>query len=218
MDLQTLWHSFIATSSPLLPSAVLARWALPVFWAVVLVFVALYFTKSLSKPRGIWIAVSVAIWAVVPGPWSPTYWLGLAFQLPSLMTVGLCGLILAAHWRQTLQPRVSGAVSAVHGLGILLGWLLLLDTFLVLPFSLYRWGYSPVALAVLSVMSIGLWAWHKASRARSAALVMVVLALFVVTRLPSGNVFDAVIDPWLWFALQFTAFKHWRANYRAGSV
>ncbi len=215
MDLQTLWHSFIATSSPLLPSTDLARWALPVFWAAVLVFVALYVTKSLSKPRGKWIAFAVATWAVIPGPLSPPYWLGLAFQLPSLMTVILCAMVLASYWRQgTPQPTVR-ITSAVHGLGILLGWLLLLDTFLVLPFSLYRWGYSPVALAVLSVMATGLWAWHRASRASGAALVMIVLALFVVTRLPSGNVFDAVIDPWLWFALQFKAFKSWRAGQKS---
>lgn len=214
MDLQTLWNSFIATSSPLLPSAVLARWALPAFWAVVLVFVALYVTKSLSKPRGIWIALAVALWAVVPGPWSPTYWLGLAFQLPSLMTVGLCGLVLAAHWRQTVQPPVSGVVSTVYGLGILLGWLLLMDTLVFLPFSLYRWGYSPAVLALLSVLAVALWLWGSKAVSRGAALVLIVLAVFVATRLPSGNVFDAVIDPWLWFALQFTAFKRWRESRR----
>jgi hypothetical protein len=212
MDSQTLWISFISTSSPLLPGAVLARWALPAFWAVVLVFAVLYFTKSLAKPRGKWIALAVIAWAFVPGLWSPTYWLGLAFQLPSLMTVGFCAMALASYWRAGVRHRFSANISTVQWLGILLGWLLLLDTFLVLPFSLYRWGYSPVMLALLSVMAATLWAF---SRARGTATVLIVLALFVITRLPSGNVFDAVIDPWLWFALQFKAFKNWRAGRNA---
>ncbi len=212
MDLNALWATFISTSSPLLPGAVLARWALPLFWAVVLVFAVLYFTKSLAKPRGKWIALAVIGWALVPGPWSPTYWLGLAFQLPSLMTVGLCGMALAWHWRAGTHHAFSANNSTVQWLGILLGWLLLLDTFVVLPFSLYRWGYSPALLALLSVIAATLWVF---ARARGAALVLIVLTLFVVTRLPSGNVFDAVIDPLLWFALQFAAFKRWRANRKA---
>ena len=212
MDLNSLWATFISTSSPLLPAAVLVRWALPVFWAVVLVFAVLYFTQSLQKPRGKWIALPVVVWALVPGSWSPSYWLGLAFQLPSLMTVGLCAMALASHWRAGLREPFSATISTVHWLGILLGWLLLLDTFVVLPFSLYRWGYSPALLAAFSVTAVGLWVWGRAS---GCALVLIMLALFVVTRLPSGNVFDAVIDPWLWFALQFAAFRNWRAGRKA---
>ncbi len=215
MDLNALWATFISTSSPLLPGAVLVRWALPVFWAVVLVFAVLYFTKSLAKPRGKWIALAVIAWAFVPGLWSPTYWLGLAFQLPSLMTVGLCGIALALHWRASAHHRFSANISALHWLGILLGWLLLLDTFVVLPFSLYRWGYSPAMLALLVVVAATLWAF---SRARRAKLLLIVLALFVATRLPGGNVFDAVIDPLLWFALHFAAFKNWRATRRSRNV
>ena len=215
MDLNALWATFISTSSPLLPGAVLARWALPLFWAVVLVFAVLYFTKSLAKPRGKWIALAVIAWAFVPGLWSPTYWLGLAFQLPSLMTVGLCAMALASYWRASTCHRFSANISTVHWLGILLGWLLLLDTFVVLPFSLYRWGYSPAMLAVLSGLAAGLWTFL---RARGAMTVLIVLALFVATRLPSGNVFDAVIDPLLWLALQIAAFKNWRANRRTRRV
>lgn len=215
----TLWISFISTSSPLLPGATLARWALPVFWAVVLAFAGLYVTKRLLRPRGKLtaeaLAFVVAAWAFAPGPWSPTYWLGLAFQLPSLMSVGLCGLLLAGYLRQAAQPPVSRPISSVHGLGILLGWLLLLDTLLILPFSLYRWGYSPAALAVLSALAVALWVWRAKGVSRGAALLLVVLALFVVSRLPSGNVFDAVIDPWLWLALQFKAFKNWRAGQKS---
>ena len=212
LDLNVLLATFISTSSPLLPGAVLARWALPVFWAVVLVFAVLYFTKSLAKPRGKWIALAVMAWAVVPGLWSPTYWLGLAFQLPSLMTVGVCTIALASHWSASRHYSFSAKISTMQWLGILLGWLLLLDTFVVLPFSLYRWGYSPAMLALLLVIAAMLWVF---SRARGAVTVLMVMALFVITRLPSGNVFDAVIDPLLLFALHFAALKNWRSNRRA---
>jgi len=33
-------------------------------------------------------------------------------------------------------------------------------------------------------------------------LMLGVLALFVLTRLPTGNVWDALLDPWLWGGLQ----------------
>ena len=215
MDLNSLWTPFLSTSSPLLPEAMLVRWALPVCWAVVLVFAMLYFTKSLSKPRAKWIAVGIAAWAFAPGPWSPTYWLGLAFQLPSLMTVGLCAMVLVSHRQGITRRSFAPATSTLQWLGILLGWLLLLDTFVILPFSLYRWGYSPAILAVFSVMAAGLWVWGKAS---GCALGLIVLALFVITRLPSGNVFDAVVDPWLWFALHVVALKNWRTHRRATLV
>ena len=223
MDFQTVWAAFIATSSPALPPVAWVRVALPLFWAVVLMFAVLFVTKSLAKPRGRWIAPVVAAWALVPGPWSPTYWLGLAFQLPSLMTVGLCAAALIASLftrRSAGLPRPhSGTNVALQSLGILLGWLLLLDTFLVLPFSLYRWGYSPAMLALLSILAVMIWAFGSAQwRANGAVWVLMVLAVFVVTRLPSGNVFDAVIDPWLWFALHVAAFKRWRTNRAAQPI
>lgn len=212
LDLNSLWATFISTSSPLLPAAVLARWALPLFWAIVLAFAVPYFTKSLAKPRGKWLALIVALWALVPGLWSPTYWLGLAFQLPSLMTVGLCLVALILHRHGSTRQHFAQATPPVQWLGILLGWLLLLDTFLILPFPLYRWGYSPAMLTLLSIIAAVLWALGREGARRGAAMVLAMLALFVLTRLPSGNVFDAVIDPWLWFGLQFSAFKNWRAS------
>ena len=85
----------------------------------------------------------------------------------------------------------------------------------------YGWGAALAfpLLAVLVVIAATLWAWTRSwSGARSAALVLLVLALFVATRLPSGNVFDAVIDPWLWFALQIAAVRNWRAGRKARGV
>lgn len=222
MDLHSLWAAFISTSAPAQPGAVLTRWAFPVFWCVVLVFGALFVTRSLAKPRGKWIAVVVAVWAFMPGGWSPTYWLGLAFQMPSLMAVVLCTDALAAHVRRSRLADAQGdfshdgpalmlGSSVVHWLGILLGLVLLLDTFLVFPFSLYRWGHSTLMLAFFAGIAASLWFWGRAGR---AGLVLLALALFVITRLTTGNVFDALIDPWLWLALVVGALLNWRARRR----
>ena len=88
-------------------------------------------------------------------------------------------------------------------LGVLIGWALLLDTLALLPVQLYAWGFSPVG-AVL-VLLLGLTPWLLMARAPGSGLgagvVLVAVLLFVLLRLPSGNVWDAVLDPWLWLAL-----------------
>ncbi len=215
MDLPTLWTSFVSTSSPLPPDGTVVRWVLPLFWGVVLAFAALYWSRSLRQPRGKWMALIIIAWMFVPGVWSPAYWLGLAFQLPSLTSVGLCAMALAGRGCRNVREPLAHGTSPIHWLGILLGLVLLLDTFLIVPFPLYRWGNSPAVLGFLSVVAATLWALGGERARRSAALLLVVLALFVMTRLPSGNVFDAVIDPWLWFALLFKALKNWRAGRQA---
>ena len=222
MDLQSLWAAFISTATSAQPGALLTRWAFPVFWGVVLVFAALLVTGSLAKPRGKWIAAVVAVWVFLPGGWSPTYWLGLAFQMPSLMAVVLCTDALTARFGRSRLADAQGdpssdspvlllGSSVVHWSGILLGLVLLLDTFLVFPFSLYRWGHSTAMLAFVAGVAITFWFWGRAGR---AGLVFLVLALFVTTRLTTGNVFDALIDPWLWLALVVGAVLNWRARRR----
>jgi hypothetical protein len=92
------------------------------------------------------------------------------------------------------------------GLAALLGWALLLDSFAVLPVQLYAWGFSPAALFLVVSLSLLPWVFggYMAQTSRMAACVVVPLAalVFVVWRLPSGNVWDAVLDPWVWVALQ----------------
>lgn len=225
MDLQSLWAALISTTTPVQPGAVLTRWAFPVFWCVVLVYAALFVTGSLTKSRGKWIAAVVAVWVFLPGGWSPTFWLGLAFQLPSLMSVVLSMVALAGLVGRADLGDAQGAVrkqrrflmlgsSLIHWFGMLLGLLLLLDTFLVFPFSLYRWGHSPAMLAFFAGIAAACWWWGRAGR---VGVILLVLAIFVMTRLPTGNVFDALIDPWLWLALVLGAVTNWRATRRAGN-
>ena len=83
--------------------------------------------------------------------------------------------------------------------GVLLGWVLLLDTLAWFPVSVYAWGFAAPAVAV-AVGAAALFWLQQGTRA--SALPLCVLALFVLTRLPTGNLWDALLDPWLWLVLQ----------------
>jgi hypothetical protein len=164
-------------------------------------------------------AAAVLLWSLWPGPLSVSYWLGLAFQAPSGLAVVLaCGALWRA-WRGPIppvavtarsapaKPDAVGRMVATSGWWTLalLGWVLLLDTFAWWPLSLYAWGFGPqalgwVALASLLPIVVGGWRSHPAVYA-----LPLVVVLFVALRLPTGNVWDAVLDPWLWVWAQYQA-------------
>jgi len=65
---------------------------------------------------------------------------------------------------------------------------------------------SPAAIAL--VAAVALLPWVLGTRRTGAralpfevAVVLAVLLLFVFTRLPNGNLWDALLDPWLWAVL-----------------
>ena len=162
-------------------------------------------------------AACVGIGSSLPGPLSPAYWLELAFASPSWTSVLLCGLWL---WRQTRpqavfsdpwSPRPINHIPIRWVLcGIGLGWVLALDTFAALPVqqSIYGWGFSPLASVVLMIGAAAAWI---ISARWVHALPFLAIALFVLTRLPSGNVWDAVSDPLLWLYLHVhLAAQGWR--------
>ncbi len=88
-------------------------------------------------------------------------------------------------------------------LGVLLGWVLLLDTLALLPLQVYAWGFSAAAVALALVVAALPWVFSRPDAAAQPWLAVVPLALllFVATHLPSGNVWDVLLDPWLWVAL-----------------
>jgi hypothetical protein len=195
-------------------------------WAVVLGAACFWACARLSPLYRWSLSLMVVLWALVPGSASPTFWLGLAFQAPSLMTVLLCLL-----WVYSKVGRRSESVFSDLGvqaldlkialfLGVALGWVLLIDTLALWPVSVYAWGFSAAALGGVAIVTVVVWAFAaglkpRAARSRvSSVVVLGVLALFVLTRWPSGNLWDALLDPWLWVALQWVAFRvgltHWR--------
>jgi hypothetical protein len=122
-------------------------------------------------------------------------------------------------------PDAAGpSVSPVFGLvwiGVLLGWALLLDSFAVLPMQLYAWGFSPVALFLVVVVALLPWvvSGQMAPPHLKAGYFVVPLAalVFVAWRLPTGNVWDAVLDPWLWLGLQVWLFRRTLVRYKKRS-
>ncbi len=200
--------------TPVLPAAGALRWALPLFWCVIVVWwlvAALGLTRRLPRPFGRGVVVAAAAWALMPVDWSIAYGLGLAFQLPSLVAVVLCASVLAAlalpikviPVRQTQTGN--GPTFVLLVLGSVLGWLLLLDTLAVWPVHLYALGYGTGALAVFAAAGAVLWFW--AGNTLPGLVLPVALALYVGLRLPTGNVFDAVLDPWLWAWAQFSLLR-----------
>ena len=190
-------------------------------WGVVLAALLLRaWPRSTARmPRsaiGLGTAVCAAMW--LPQGASPAYWLGLAFQYPSSMLVACCAFSLAA--RQGVVrggPMREGWFSLVVALG---GALLYADSSGWLNLGLYARGFDPL-LGPTAALALGSWAvwWIRRHVGRDVGrgVGLVVLAsviVFCLTRLPSGNVFDAFLDPLLWaWALAATlakAARRWR--------
>ncbi len=231
--------SFVApltfAQDPVLPALATLRLGLPLVWAIVLGSGTLLLTATLAHRYRLGWAALVLLWTLLPGSFSPAYWLGLAFQSPSLSSALLCLLYLwrvgwalsPAPTRLSEQPLAAPDNTpwlALGLTGIALGWALLLDTFACWPVSIYAWGFSSAAVAVVGLLATLfwlIWGGRRAPQSGSLSAPVIVLlgalTLFVLTRLPSGNLWDALLDPWLWLLLQAHAIRAvwlWRAARR----
>jgi len=208
--------AWMATDTPALPSLLALRLGLLASWLPVLALACLWLVRKRSlRLRRIGAALPLLL-LLGSGPWLPVHWLGLAFQSLSFSSM-LWALLVC--WQGVRSPVASRApepatdaqlgLSAIaRGLpplaGAVLGWLLLLDTFALLPMELYAWGFSPLALLAMLALSLLPLVGHgwRAAMAHPAGWVWPgALLLFALTRLPTGNVWDAVLDPWLWLVL-----------------
>ncbi len=206
----------LATNAPALPTAVAQQIWLHLGWSVVLACVG-------AKLVGRWrpgrpgkldgwqwgVALVLALWTWVPGPYSPAYWLGLAFQAPSIAAVLLCDALLRSRFFSTrtgtsINEPPNPVALVLAAAGVLAGWALLLDSLALLPVQLYAWGFSPAAVVLVLAVALIPWmvrAGYRPSERSRVWVVPVAVLVFVVWRLPSGNVWDAVLDPWLWLVL-----------------
>ena len=194
----------LATDAPVLPDAGLVGVNLSLSWSVVLAWLGAWGVARWTSRPGVQagVALALALWAWLPGAFTPDYWLGLAFQAPSLVTTLLCaGLLYDRFARSGARLPEPGRRSALALalLGVGAGWTLLCDTFALLPVPLYAWGFSPLATALVALVTT--LPWVVGRDGRRPWLVPLAVLLFVALRLPSGNVWDAVLDPWLWLAL-----------------
>lgn len=227
-----LWLGWAQDLAPLLPVPDYLPALRRVGWALVLAaVVSLVAQSSVPRPaRAVLrpLAGVLALWACVPGSWGLSYWLGLAFQTPSLMAIVLSLQVLGKSLAHGMRPQWaldSGYTSSRQRgpcwtcryalLGLVVGWLLLLDTFAYLPLSLYAWGFSPLALALLWLLAMGPWVLGgQWSQSAPAPALLVALAWFALTRWPTGNVWDALLDPWLFLGLHLYLVVRYRGDRR----
>ncbi|GGY81539.1 hypothetical protein ACFFTM_07365 [Pseudoduganella plicata] len=173
-------------------------------WAVVtatVLFALLSLLRAAPLPRRARavLLAGMAVLFLLPGKASPAYWLTLAFQYPSGLLFGCCVLKLRQHWdgraggAPVMTPSLAGALA-------LTGLLLYLDAMGLLTQGYYYAGFGPTAapvLAVLGAIGCALALVQGQARAQAGALLTTIL-LFTLLRLPTGNLWDAVLDPLLW--------------------
>ncbi len=224
--MSTLLAQVLATDVPVLPSLGLQQVWLHLGWSVVLAWVGVWLAGVCRLSRTWQLAVALFAWAWVPGPLGASYWLGLAFQAPAITTAGLCLLLLGRRWRDrdvrnARFVRVGNAALTLSFAGVVTGWALLLDSFAVLPWQLYALGFSPLVPALAAVVALLPWVavrndlqgvvLRKLHPARVGWALLLAALAFAVLRLPSGNAWDALLDPFLWVALHGVWFRALRS-------
>ena len=194
----------------------------PLSWAVVVAALVVTLWPRGVHARWKWTVVGcVALTSCWPaGGWSG--YVALALQSPSLVGAAwACGVLWHAWCSRRLAPERTLPLqsdtacqlpTAALWLLTLLGWALVIDTLNRWPdawaLSVYAWGcqayslwLSALVLALMAWRSSGPWVWWAVA----------VLAVFVLTRWPSGNLWDAWLDPVVWVVAQGVLLKRgWR--------
>jgi hypothetical protein len=125
---------------------------------------------------------------------------GLAFQSPSLLSLAWSLMVLAQALglRKSASDQTPAPVLAWLLL-CALGWLLVIDTLNLWPrawdVGLYAWGFAAGSLWVSAVLVLAL-AWRYPGR--WVWPVMLSLSMYALLRWPSGNLWDAWLDPVVW--------------------
>lgn len=188
-------------------------------WALVLGAVSARLLRQTQFSLRVGITLLVMAFCMLPSQWSPSWWLGLACQTPSLVLQSLCGIYLYQQWCMRDRVVPSGVTETTSWpitlllIGIGIGWLLALDTFALLTVQLYPIGFTPYAVLgalffACLLQLISARSDHALQRHHYRLLAVVVLIsilVHLITRLPTGNLWDALIDPWLW------VLAHWFA-------
>jgi hypothetical protein len=209
-------HFSVFHAYAVLPLLSVQAVALHVGWTLVIAAAVVSLLKAFPiylRIAGVGLAVALNF---LPASLTPSGWLGLAFQSPSLTLQAFCLLSLLRAWRARHVPPVDAIGSQrrwPNGLLIvitLLGWVLLLDLLAVFNVSVYAMGFTAQGLLVALLVAAGLQIWSLRSQAPDASarlrdaatLIVAAMAVHLLLRLPSGNAWDALIDPWLWLGAQ----------------
>jgi hypothetical protein len=190
-----------------LPQAVFLPLWVKLSWAVVVSAVVLRLTARLKA--SLWFAAVVGVVLLLPHTPASGY-LALAFQTPSLVLMAWAMWC----WADVLQMRspVVTTPTSVAWMGVLLGWALVADTLNYWPawfdLQLYALGFTSTGLWLVLAATAAVLLWVQPPK-RWVFSVAAVMAAYVLLRLPTGNVWDAVLDPFVWLALHV---QLWRAG------
>jgi hypothetical protein len=199
--------SVVEMSQAVLPQAVFLPVWVNLSWALVVSAVVLRLTSRFKA--SLWLAAVVGVVMLLPHTPASGY-LALAFQTPSLVLVAWAMWC----WADVLQMRspVATTPTSVAWMGVLLGWALVADTLNYWPAwfnpQLYALGFTSAGLWLVLAISAVVLLWVQPTK-RWVFSVVFVLAAYVLLRLPTGNVWDAVLDPFVWLALHV---QLWRAG------
>lgn len=170
-------------------------------WAVVLAALLVTLLPRSRQPsrRGTLqlLGLSVVL-NLLPEQLAPAYWIALALQWPSGMLLGLSLVRLARPW----WPAATGSGMPVQLAAAiaLLGAALYLDALGLVSLGLYFWGFGPrgaplFALAAMALCAAGVIQGQARPQFFAA---LGALTLYTLLRLPTGNLWDALLDPMLW--------------------
>jgi len=172
-------------------------WAL-VAAALLLSLLSLVFNQDLSRRTVAATVAALVALMLLPGEASPAYWLALGFQYPSGLLVGCSVVALYGRWQRRpvrfmLHPGLALPLAAI-------GLVLYLDAFGVLALGLYYGGFGARAAPLLACAAAAACALAimRGQAVGTAAALLTGVLLFSLLRLPSGNLWDALLDPLLW--------------------
>src|SRR5450830_111339 len=171
-------------------------------WAIVVATILLAplpATRALSTRAFGTVLAGLVLLFLLPGAASPAHWLGLAFQYPSGLLVACCVLQLARSRglarddTTVMSPILASSIVAT-------GTILYLDAMGLLTQGYYYMGFGPAgapAVAGLAALACAGAIVLERGRTQATALLAAIM-LFSLLRLPTGNLWDALLDPFLW--------------------
>lgn len=178
---------------------------LDVGWAIVAaaLVLALLGRRGARPGVALGVCVAAAIGVSLPAHWSASFWLGMAFQYPSLMLVALAALQLLHRLRAAgdtapgpapmppMLPLLPAATLCALALPLYAG------AFAFVPYDPYGLGYLRYSGAAITTVLVLLWTALDRRSTRSCLALAVAATLHAGLRLPSGNAWDALLDPFL---------------------
>lgn len=214
--------------SSTLPIWIAGSWACVVAMQVLCIALVITRRCQVSHIWALGFAVLIACSVIFPSTRGWTAYLALAFQTPSLVSVVWAITYSWRVWQKRTE-HVNVVIIPCIDLplalcGVLLGWALWLDTLNLLPavfniqLQLFDLGFSNNMLwsvcGLIGLLgSLAHYRTTRAQRSRQTACVIssqanmfvynwvaIALLLFTITRWPTGNLWDAVLDIWVWFS------------------